>query len=138
MATCTCVIYLISISHTGDNIGDDWSYIVTVNGQSLPINNRGAGFPGNLIQLNHRWIFSDKKCGAIVTVPVSIRAEEEDLFFDDVGSRSVDFSFNCPPPGGGPLFIGNLPLRIIVQERPRFLRGVSTVTFTFDILTFCS
>ncbi|MGQ0739408.1 MAG: hypothetical protein ACT4OJ_10135 [Bacteroidota bacterium] len=138
---CTIIVTLTEIQHAGSDIGDDWNYTATVNGDTRRIDGSGYGKPGDRITINETWRFINFECGSVVNVQISLKAEEEDLLFDDRGAKAKTIVVTCPDPQPPPLtgyFSFTDDIVVVVKERPSFLLGQSNVTFKFKFEAICS
>lgn len=127
---CTATITLQAITHTGADIGDDWSYSVTVAGglHRIPLRS-GRGKPGvNELPQVMTWTVTGQP-GTVLEVPVVLEATEHDVIFDDTGQTRTALAVRCPP--GGQAYTGvTQEVRVRVSEK---LAGTNTVTFRFEI-----
>ncbi len=138
--SCIIRIQLVAISHAGADIGDDWTYHVSVGGRfRRPVNGQGGGVPGRRYRVRRRtWTFR-RRCGAFYTFDVAARLREDDLFFPDTGTANGTITVECPAiPGivaGGP----NVPVPGSVTEDLGFLGsgGTNRVTLHFNVLAEC-
>ena len=138
--TCICVFDLKEIRHSGADVGDNWSHTITVDEMAFVAKASRHGGVGvtDRIKIEHRWTLEDKPCGTTVEIPLSVCAEETDLFFNDRGEKIRLIEVKCPGPGGAPFKLSNHEIKVDVQERPAFLAGIDSVTFVFDIKAFCA
>jgi hypothetical protein len=134
MASCVITVTLNSISHFGDNIGNDWSYRVKVKNHIFSIpekSNRGK--PGiNYLKYPHTWTIPGR-CDKPQWVRIEASAREHDLFFDDVGRETRNVLVECPRlPGIG----GGIDYSVVVPVTELF-SGDHKVTFKFRITAKC-
>ena len=136
---CVCTVELSEIVHTGRDIGDDWSYHVTVGGVTVEVEG-GKAEKDERIRLDppYRWSIEASGCEDEIGIPVRVRAEEHDLIFSDKGERTRTLTVTCPEAGEGPNRFDNLQLVARVTEQPFFKKVVHWVTFVFDIETICT
>lgn len=136
---CICDVTLRDIVHSGSDIGDDWSYRITVDGVTVTLDGEGHGKPRERIGFDPppRWEI-EGTCGEALDVDVRVQAEEQDLFVDDRGERSRTLTVLCPEAGEGPNRFPKQQLTARVEEEPNFLREVHWVAFTFDLETRCA
>lgn len=135
---CICVFDLKEIRHSGSNIGSDWAYTISIDGETFSSKasvHSGAKIT-NRIKIQHRWTLEDKACGATLEIPLSVRAKESDLLFSDRGVKEKIIEVECPCPGGAPFKLPDYEVKVDVRERPGFLAGINYVTFVFDIMAF--
>ena len=127
------------IVHGGADIGDDWSYRVTVGGTTTSIDGQGHGEARQRIAFDPpiAWRIEGGDCGDVVSVEVRVQAEEEDLFVNDRGERTRVITVPCPQSDEGPnRFLGQQLVARVVEE-PAFLQQVHWVAFIFDLETRC-
>jgi hypothetical protein len=135
---CQIRITLTAISHAGSDIGDDWSYRVSVGGQPRrAINGQGAGTPGRRYRVRRRWTFY-RECGAPHFFDVQARLKEDDLFFSDTETANGRLTISCPNVPGVPVGANNLPVTGSVTEDLGFTSGgTNRVTLHFSISAMC-
>lgn len=136
---CVCEVALREIVHSGADIGDDWSYRITVGDTTIGIDGQGHGEPRQRIEFDSppSWRIEGPSCGEVVTVDIRVQAEEEDLLVNDRGERTRSITVACPAPDEGPnRFLGQQIVARVVEE-PNFLREVHWVAFIFDLETRC-
>ncbi len=131
---CIIKVTLTSITHSGDNIGDDWSYRINVNNRRKVYPERsGRGRPGrNELPNPHTWTIRGP-CGTPKWVRIEARAREHDLFFDDVGREIKNRLVECPNQAG----IGfgyDENVEVAVSE---WFTGNHFVTFQFRVEVMC-
>lgn len=132
--TCTIKVTLNSITHSGDDIGDDWSYQVNVNNRRYRIPLRsGRGRPGrNMLGRPRTWTLRGP-CGRPKWVRIEVRAREHDLLFDDAGRNTRHRHVECPAqPGTGYGFDEEVPVEV-----SEWFVGDHLVTFKFRIEVLC-
>lgn len=137
---CACTVHLMEIIHSGSDIGDDWRYQIIIEGVTVSIDGQGHGEARERILLDPPidWHLKLDGCGADVSFDVQVKAEEEDLFFSDLGEKTRTITVRCPEAGEGPNEFHNQQIVARVAEEPAFLRKVHWVTFVFDIETSCT
>ncbi len=135
MAECLCNADLKIIRHAGTYLGDDWTYTITVNGDSRVIagNGKDQEFDPPM-----RWKVKGGECGANMTVTIAVKALEDDLFFDDEGSQIKHITVSCPPAGFEPAKLTNEAVRArVVESIGWFSGGIAFVDFVFDVEFGC-
>ena len=135
---CTCTVKLTEIVHTGADIGDDWSYSVSIEGTTVAMEGIGSGEPRERIPFDppYAWIIEVADCD-IVSLDVQVKAKEQDLFFSDKGEKVRTLTVTCPEPGEGPNRFENQQVVARVTEQPFLNKLVHWVTFVFDLETVC-
>lgn len=136
---CVCDVKLREIVHGGYDIGDDWRYRITVEGELVTVDGRGHGEPRERIVFDPplHWRTAGGECGDVLSLEVRVQAEEEDLFVNDRGERTRTIEVTCPDPGEGPNRLLGEQLVARVEEEPSFLKEVHWVAFIFDLETRC-
>ena len=138
MAACICVVDLTAIRHTGKFIGEDWLYVIGLNGRRGTIRGNGkdrvyaAG-------KRPRWTLVTSTCGDALTLDITIRAVEQDLVFDDENpevTRLHTKVVQCPGPDATePSKLLRQMIQVPVTEDYGVFKGkTNQVTFEFDIL----
>lgn len=138
---CICEVLLREIVHSGSDIGDDWSYRITIGGTTVSIDGQGHGEARQRIGFDPppSWhVENGAICGEAMSVEIRVQAEEEDLFVNDYGERTRVITVACPGTGEGPnRFLGQQLVARVVEE-PAFLERVHWVAFIFDLETRCA
>ena len=136
MAQCVCTVDLKTIRHAGSYLGDDWTYTVSVNGETREIAGNGED---QAFDPPMRWTVTGGDCGANTTVTIAAKALEEDLFFDDEGSQIKHITVSCPPEGSEPTKLTNEAVRArVVEAIGWFSGGTNFVDFIFDVEFRCA
>jgi hypothetical protein len=136
---CICEVSLREIVHSGADIGEDWSYRITVGETTISIDGQGHGEPRERIAFDPSpsWRLEGGESGQIMSVEIRVQAEEEDLFQNDYGERTRTITVACPEPDEGPnRFLGQQLVARVVEE-PSFLEKVHWVAFIFDLEARC-
>ena len=138
MAACICVVDLKAIRHTGEFIGEDWLYVIGLNGRRGTIRGNGkdriyaAG-------KRPRWTLVTPTCGDRLTLDITIWAVEQDLVFDDdnpeVTRLHTKVVQSPGPDATEPGKLLNQILQVPVTEDYGLFKGkTNQVAFEFDIL----
>ncbi len=139
MAACICVVDLKAIRHTGKFIGEDWLYVIGLNGRRGTIRGNGKDrtyAPGK----RPRWTLVTPTCGQRLTLDITIHAVEQDLVFDDQNpevTRLHTKVVQCPGPDATePGRLLKQILKVPVTEDYGLFKGkTNQVAFEFDIVT---
>ncbi len=103
MTTCTITVTLQSITHSGDDIGDDWSYGLTEKGPggapeidwSVP-EESDRGQPGvNQLGGPITWTIYRECNGGLFDLSFEAHATEHDPFLDDKGHNPKTMTLSC-------------------------------------------
>ena len=134
MATCYVSIELVEIRHAGADIGDDWSYDITIHGDRKVIPEAsGRGRPGRadagIPRL--RWAFRLPEC-IRHELDLKIVSTEHDLIFDDVGNTPPFSKIIADCSVGASA--GRQLVRVQVSE---WFSGTHRVAFQFEVRTEC-
>lgn len=138
MAACVCVVDLKAIHHTGKFIGDDWLYVLGVNGRRGTLRGNGKNKvypPGE----RPRWALVTPTCGDRLRLDITIRAVEEDLVFNDENPELTRLHTKvivCPGPDASePGKLIDQVIQVPVTEDYGLFKGkTNKVAFTLDIV----
>lgn len=134
MARCEVYVFLTSITHGGDDVGDDWSYLIKVGGQPVRIPmESGRGRTGrNELRRRIGFVY-DLECGESVDVELGVWAREHDIISDDVGHDFRTVTVVCPEiprTGGG-------ATQRLTADVSEWFSGAHQVYFDFSIWAVC-
>lgn len=140
MAACICVVDLKAIRHTGKFIGEDWLYVIGLNGRRGTIRGNGKDRVYAAGQ-RPRWTLVTPTSGDRLTLDITIHAVEQDLVFDDENpevTRLHTKVVQCPGPDStGPGKLLNQIIKVPVTEDYGLFKGkTNEVAFKFDILAY--
>ena len=137
MAACICVVDLKAIRHTGKFIGEDWLYVIGLNGRRGTIRGHGKAriYPAGK---RPRWTLVTPTCGDRLSLDITIRAVEQDLVFDDENpevTRLHTKVVQCPGPDSTePGKLINQVIQVPVTEDYGLFKGkTNQVAFEFNI-----
>ena len=141
MAACICVMDLKAIRHTGKFIGEDWLYVIGLNGRRGTIRGNGKN---RIYEAGKRprWSVVTPSCGSRLSLDITIWAVEQDLAFDDENpevTRLHTKVMQCPgPEATQPGKLLNQIIQVPVTEDYGLFKGkTNQVAFEFDILAHC-
>ena len=138
MAACICVVDLKAIRHTGKFIGEDWLYVVGVNGRRGTLRGNGKD---RIYQTEERprWALVTPTCGGRLSLDITIRTVEEDLVFNDENPQLTRLHtkvIQCPGPDATePGKLLDQIIQVPVTEDYGLFKGKTNhVAFEFDIV----
>ena len=135
MGTCVCKVNLNAIRHSGEFIGDDWVYKISVNEQQHTINGNGDTMQFHPAQ---EWIVQGGSCGIPMQLVIAVRAIEEDLMFDDEGTDRVRLNVSCPGEESGQKEeLSKTLVAHVTEDRGVSQGGTNRVAFDFEVEAWC-
>lgn len=140
MAACRCTVYLKAIRHVGANLGDDWTFTIKINEEEKVLTGDGQNqdFGGDGDDAPPKWVLDCGGFGEEIALRFFIRAVEEDLIFDDMGSNQRSLHYTCPAEGEEPVVHADQVVRVTVQEnRGLFEGGTNRIDFHFEVVIAC-
>ncbi|MCH7563839.1 MAG: hypothetical protein IH968_08445 [Gemmatimonadetes bacterium] len=140
MGACICVVDLKAIRHAGKFIGEDWLYVIGLNGRRGTIRGNGKDRIYAAGQ-RPRWTLVTPTTGKPLTLDITIHTVEQDLLFDDENpavTRLHTKVVQCPGPDSAkPGKLLNQIIQVPVTEDYGLFKGkTNTVSFAFDILAY--
>lgn len=133
---CHVIVTVISVKYGGNNIGNDWSYWFSVDGQSTRLlhdqkHNHGATRSFGVVVYDK---VLDGRCGDAFRLNLAANAKEHDAFSDDNGSHSTNFRVQCTP---GVIREYRDSFTVKVKEGSWFWKKIARLRFAFKITTQC-
>jgi hypothetical protein len=134
---CHVTVRIIQVEYRGENVGNDWTYTVAVNGQTTRLlhdqkhNHNATRSFGQLIY-DH---VERGHCGDNFNLILSANATELDPVGDDNGSKSISYQVSCEPDR---ISTYDHVLEVKVKDKKRFYPdSTGRLYFLFRIETQC-
>lgn len=124
---CRVTAELLRVQYDGNDIGNDFSFDVAVDGEEESFGERTVDHGTS--DIVGETVYSEEKgdCGERVSIDLYAEAREHDAIWDEVGSNSAQVWFDCP---------GTYEHELEVTLTETYY-GTARLTFVFEIETEC-